>query len=236
MLPTPTSRQRAGAGVERHLMRRAEEQILVGPEDVLRAVAVVDVEVDDGDALGAVLFAGVEAGDGDVREDAKAHGAGALGVMAAGADLAEGVRGAAGDDLVDGMQAGADGAECCFPGARREDRIGIEAHGFLARSRARVLDHVEIGLRVRQRNCTFDIVAQRCLDTYEVVEQVVAKHLVDGAHAIGALGMAGAGVVVDEAGVGDQEGGHRRADALGMAAEGLASTRTVGGLEVRERA
>ncbi len=42
--------ERAGAGKQRHLVRRAVEQILVVPEDVLRAVAVVDVEVDDGDA------------------------------------------------------------------------------------------------------------------------------------------------------------------------------------------
>src|SRR5256885_1992006 len=37
-------RERAGAGIERHLMRGAEVEVLVAPEDVLRAVAVVHVE------------------------------------------------------------------------------------------------------------------------------------------------------------------------------------------------
>ena len=45
---------RAGAGIERHLVRRGVKHALVVPEDVLRAVAVVDVEIDDGDALGAM--------------------------------------------------------------------------------------------------------------------------------------------------------------------------------------
>ncbi len=32
------------------------EEVFVGPEDVLRAVAMVDVEINDGDALGACFF------------------------------------------------------------------------------------------------------------------------------------------------------------------------------------
>ena len=48
----------AGAGVERPLVQRDEEHGVVVPEDVLRPVAVVDVEVDDRDALGAVRLRG----------------------------------------------------------------------------------------------------------------------------------------------------------------------------------
>ena len=43
----------AGARVERPLVQRDKEDGVVVPEDVLRAVAVVHVEVDDRDALGA---------------------------------------------------------------------------------------------------------------------------------------------------------------------------------------
>ena len=42
----------------------------------------------------------------------------------------------------------------------------------------------------------------------QVVEELVAEHLVDGPHAVGPLGVAGAGVVLDEGGMGEEEGGH----------------------------
>ena len=54
----------------------------VAPEDVLRAVAVVDVEIDDRDALDAVGRLGVARGDRGVVEEAEAHRRRRLGVMA----------------------------------------------------------------------------------------------------------------------------------------------------------
>ena len=54
----------------------------VVPEDVLRAVAVVDVEIDDGDALGAMGGLGVAGGDRRVVEEAEAHRRRRLGVVA----------------------------------------------------------------------------------------------------------------------------------------------------------
>lgn len=48
--------QRTCAGIERHLMRRSVEEILIGPENFLSTVAVVHVEIDDGDALGTIFF------------------------------------------------------------------------------------------------------------------------------------------------------------------------------------
>ena len=47
----------AGAGKQRHLMGRAIHHRLVGPEDLLRAVAVMHVEIDDGGASDAVIAA-----------------------------------------------------------------------------------------------------------------------------------------------------------------------------------
>ena len=74
MLPAPVSSLRAGAGIERHLVGRAVEHARIVPEDVLRAVAVVHVPVDDGDALGAMRLLRMAGGDGDVVEQAEAHG------------------------------------------------------------------------------------------------------------------------------------------------------------------
>ena len=161
MLPTPVSESSAGAGIERHLVRRAEVEVLVGPEDVLRAVAVVHVEVDDGDALGAVLLARIEGGDGDVGEDAEAHGALVLGVMAAGANLAEDVgdAGALVHDAVDGGEAGADGAQRRLPGLGRQHGVGIELRRLLALGGARALDPVDVALRMGQRDRLLHVVA-----------------------------------------------------------------------------
>ena len=45
---------RSGAGIVRHLMGGSVHDGRIVPEDVLRAVAVMDVEIDDRDPLGAV--------------------------------------------------------------------------------------------------------------------------------------------------------------------------------------
>ncbi len=63
---------------------------------------------------------------------------------------------------------------------------------------------------MRQRDLLLHIVPERRLLALERLEQLVGEHLVDGAHAVGPLGVAEAGVVLDEAGMGEEEGGHRR--------------------------
>src|ERR1700676_3367780 len=63
----------AVAGKQRHLVRRAIHHALVSPEDVLGAVAVVNVEVDHGGAADAVFALGMPGGDGGVVEKAKTH-------------------------------------------------------------------------------------------------------------------------------------------------------------------
>ena len=73
---------RAGAWVERALVDAGVEDVPGGGEDLLGPVAVVDVPVEDQDALGAARGDRVRRGDGDVVEQAEAHRARALGVMA----------------------------------------------------------------------------------------------------------------------------------------------------------
>ena len=65
--------ERAGAGIVRHLMGRSVHDGRIVPEDVLGAVAVMDVEIDDRDPLGSVRSPGVARGDGGVIEEAEAH-------------------------------------------------------------------------------------------------------------------------------------------------------------------
>ena len=62
----------AGARVIRILVHRHVEHVRIGLEDVLRAVAVVDVVVDDGDA-GRAERARMRGGNRDVVEQAEAH-------------------------------------------------------------------------------------------------------------------------------------------------------------------
>src|SRR5690606_34253510 len=81
----------SGARIKRHLVRRAVEQVRVRPEYVLRPIAVMDVEVDDGHAFEPMLLARVEGGDGDDIEQAESHGPHLFGVMARRAHAAKGV-------------------------------------------------------------------------------------------------------------------------------------------------
>ena len=63
---------------------------------------------------------------------------------------------------------------------------------------------------MRQRDLLLHVVAERRLLALEVLEQLMGEHLVDGAHAVGPLGVAGPGVVLDEDGMGEEERGHFR--------------------------
>jgi hypothetical protein len=70
----------------------------------------MDVEIHYGDAFGAMGGAGMERRDRHRIEQAEAHGACRLGVMAWGAHGAEGVVGMPSHDLVDGVNGGTDRA------------------------------------------------------------------------------------------------------------------------------
>src|SRR5207249_10993359 len=66
---------RARARIDARLMQRVLEDGVVSCEGILRAVAVMDVEVDDRDPLHAVLGLHVACGHRDVVEEAEAHAA-----------------------------------------------------------------------------------------------------------------------------------------------------------------
>src|ERR1700730_18156057 len=71
----------AGTGKQRHLVRRPIHHRRIGPENILGAVAVVDVEIDYRRAADTVFALGVTRGDGGVIEKAKAHRLADFGVM-----------------------------------------------------------------------------------------------------------------------------------------------------------
>ena len=125
-----------------------------------------------------------------LREQAEAHGAVGLGVVAGRAHLAEGVGGPARHHGVDRRQPGADGAPRRFPGAGRDDRVAVDVRRMLERPGGDGAHLFEVRLRVRQQDLLLDVVAQRRLLADEPGEDLVRQHLVDGPHAVGALGMA----------------------------------------------
>ena len=172
------------------------------------------VEIDNRDALRPVLGARIKPGDGRVGEQAKPHGVIGLGVVAGRTHLAERVGGAPRHDRVDRVQAGADRAQRRLPCARRHDRIAVDvarAVGGAGRDVAHVL---QVRDRMREQDVLLHVLAQRRLLAREAFEHVVPQHLVDGAHAIGALGVSGPRIVLDEARMRDEKRGHGERCAL----------------------
>lgn len=106
----------ASARVPRSLVGAEEEDGAVFVEDVLGAVAVVDVPIDDEDAIEAVTALGVAGGDGDVIKDAKAHAVAGIGVVTGWPDEAEGSVDGPGRDGIHGGESAADGGEGGGPG------------------------------------------------------------------------------------------------------------------------
>jgi hypothetical protein len=102
---------RFGVRIEGMLEEAGHQHARVVAEGFLGAVAVVDVEVDDGDPLQPVHVERVAGGDGDVVEQAEAHRLVRARMVAGRADRAEGVVDRAGDDVVGGGQRQAGGAQ-----------------------------------------------------------------------------------------------------------------------------
>ena len=111
------------AGVPRMLVRAQEHDGAVVVEDVLRAVAMVDVPIDNQHAGEPVLLLRVARADRNVVEDAEAHAARGSGVMARGPHGAEGGVGLLTAHQVDGAQHASHGFGRHLPGGLRDLRI-----------------------------------------------------------------------------------------------------------------
>ena len=100
---------------------------------------------------------------------------------------------------------------------------------LLAGPRSQAFDLIDVGARMRLRDPLLDVVAQRRLLAAERLEQLVREHFVDGAHPVRALGMAGAGIVLEENGMRQQECGHAGGRLLSEC--GGTGSQPVGGLK-----
>ena len=93
----------------------------------------MDVEIDDRRALGAMLVLGVARRDRGIVEQAKAHRARGLGVMAGRADGDEGIGGLAGHHLIDRVNRAAGATQRGLETAGRHRGIGVDLHQALLR-------------------------------------------------------------------------------------------------------
>ena len=93
------------------------EDVRIGLEHVLRAVAVVDIVVDDGDLRGT-LGAGVRRRDGDIVVEAEPHRSIALGVVAGRAYQGDGPAVRPAHHALDRVNRGAGGQQRYFVGLR----------------------------------------------------------------------------------------------------------------------
>ena len=116
-------------------MGRGIEQARILGEARLRAVAVMDVEIDDRDAGEAVRLARPQRPDRDVVEETKAHRPPRLGVMTGRAHRAEGVVGFARHDRIHGGDHGPGRAQRRLAGSGAKHRLGVDRRMSLERHR-----------------------------------------------------------------------------------------------------
>ena len=166
------------------------------PENVLGAVAVMDVEIHDRDALGAMRFLRVPRGDGRVVEEAEAHRGRDLGVMAGRAGRDESVARPAAHHLVDREDGAARGAKRGIEGPWRHKGVGVERDpaGFWRR----LPDRVDINLRMNAGDR--GIVGERRFVSREHLKRLALERAFNRAHPVGPLGMALAHVVFEAGG------------------------------------
>ena len=102
------------AGIQRHLMGGAIEQIGVRPEYFLGAIAMMHIEINDRHAFRTIACAGIVGGNCHLIEQAETHGPPRFRMVAGRAERAEGVVGPACEDGIDSGGGRPHGAERGF--------------------------------------------------------------------------------------------------------------------------
>ena len=103
------------------------------PKDVLCAISVMDVEIDDRDALSAVGRLGMSCGDGRIVEEAKTHRRRDFGMMAGRSRGDEGVSDLLGHHLVDSEYRAAGRAQGRLERAGRHRGVVVDGRAPLRR-------------------------------------------------------------------------------------------------------
>ena len=144
-VPASDLRQEPRARKEGRLVERGVQHVRVFPKNVLGAVAVVHVPVEDRHALGAAAASMVR-GDGRVVEEAEAHGLRARRVVSGRTHEREPEVVEAIEDRVDHRHASARGSLRSVDGPGGDERVGVEVS--LATTPG--LEPREVLLRVRE--------------------------------------------------------------------------------------
>ncbi|MNU97061.1 hypothetical protein D3C71_871200 [compost metagenome] len=172
-------------------------------EDVLGAVAVVDIEIDHRDPFQTVAVAGVGGGDGDVVEQAEAHRGTAGGMVAGRAHRAEGQR-------ILTQHHRIDGGDTCAGGMHRgtgRARRGPGVHVQLAQRRGLRLQH-QIQQRAVVDPGQFTELGWRRFAPLQLAGEGLMQRVEHHLQALRAFRMARAGIVQQAGGMGeDQHGG-----------------------------
>jgi hypothetical protein len=199
------ARHVAQEGVEPTLESGDHEHALVAGENVLGAVAVVHVEVDECHALQAQDVQRVPDPHRHVVEDAEAHGLVARRMVARRAHGAEGAAELAANDHLGAGDRGARGALRGGERVRIHRGIGIDVQVALARRGREDLGHVSRGVRLRELLAR----GERRLARGKVGHEARGDEVVrDRVESLRALGMSLAHLVAAAIGVGDQGAGH----------------------------
>ena len=150
-----------------------------------RAVAVMDVEIDDRDTLGPVRRLGVARGDGHVVEEAETHRRRDFGMVAGRARGDEGVSRLAVHHVVDRECRAAGRAKSGLERAGRHEGVLVERRQtLLRRRRADRLDIVE-----RMNPCDRRELRPRRGAARQHAESLVVQRPLDCAQSVGPLGM-----------------------------------------------
>ena len=134
----------AMARVEGMLETGAEQDPLVTLKDVLGAVAVVDIKVDDRDPFQAMFSHGMGGTDGDVVEEAKAHGTFALGMVPGRTHAAEGGMVLVAHHQVDAHHRGPGGTQGGGEGAPAHGGITIDPGELAIDGRGGAEDEIDV--------------------------------------------------------------------------------------------
>ena len=185
-------------------MRGGEQHIGLVPEDRLRAIAVMDVEIDDGDAADTVNGAGMGGADRDAVEEAEPHGAGGFGMVAGRAHGAEGGLRLARHERIHRRRRSARGPQRGLLRSGRGDGVCIEAHMAALRHVVEHKVHIVPGMDALQ-GLPPGLRRRAALKAGEIRP---VKRGGDRAGPGRALGMAGAGVMAGGGIVDEEQRGH----------------------------
>ncbi len=145
-----TFRATACAGVKWHLVGRGKEAPRLIPQQVLGAVAVMDIEINDRDALQTVVIQRMYGRDGDGSEQAKAHRRFGFGMVTGWAARDKGGLGISRQHCIHGGTGRANRARGGFKRTGRKRRIAVKLHPAVCGHRCAYPRHIARRMTAQQ--------------------------------------------------------------------------------------